>query len=128
MKVTSTRLFWIAGAVIVLSLFASAQQSVLPETTQSEKLQIQALLASSAMGALQDKPSPGCPGGTSCSGKCVDTRDDPNNCGGCGNKCTGETYCDKGSCKKSSCTPPEQTCQCGLSYYCAKTCDLCATK
>jgi len=45
-------------------------------------------------------PSPVCPAPLFvCSNKCVDTRYDPLNCGGCGIKCTsGSQVCDGGSC------------------------------
>src|SRR5690349_7296210 len=33
-----------------------------------------------------------------CNGACVDTRSDPNNCGGCGTKCTGTDVCSLSQC------------------------------
>jgi hypothetical protein len=37
-------------------------------------------------------------GYTSCSGTCVNTQNDKNNCGACGNKCGSGEFCVKGSC------------------------------
>jgi hypothetical protein len=39
-----------------------------------------------------------------CSGQCIPTSNDPNNCGGCGIACTGTTACSGGVCA-SSCLP-----------------------
>jgi hypothetical protein len=36
---------------------------------------------------------------TQCSGACVDTRSDKNNCGRCGNACSGAQSCDRGACE-----------------------------
>jgi len=63
-------------------------------------------------------------GMTSCAGKCVNPLNDKNNCGGCGKKCTGADMCIDGSCEHH-CPPPNQVCQCGHSWHCAKTCSPC---
>lgn len=43
-----------------------------------------------------------CPGTkTECDGKCVSTRLDPDNCGSCGNTCTGQEVCNAGECTDS---------------------------
>ena len=39
-----------------------------------------------------------CPGATLCSGSCVQTDFDPNNCGSCGNKCATGELCSAGKC------------------------------
>jgi len=51
-------------------------------------------------GGEVDTGPPGmCPGTlTDCSGTCVDTRYDPNNCGGCGIACTDGELCNEGTC------------------------------
>lgn len=38
------------------------------------------------------------PGTTSCGDRCVDTSADPDHCGGCGESCGADEYCDGGSC------------------------------
>lgn len=44
-------------------------------------------------------------GRTCCNGQCVNTGNDPQNCNGCGVKCSGATpYCDNG-CKAATCMP-----------------------
>ena len=49
-----------------------------------------------------------CGGGSArCGNNCVDLRSDPNNCGGCGNKCAGGQVCNKSTCAL--------TCQSGLT-------------
>jgi len=41
---------------------------------------------------------------TFCSGRCIPTNGDPNNCGGCGVQCTGQQVCSGGACT-SGCLP-----------------------
>lgn len=58
---------------------------------------------------LQTPASVPCPSGyTSCSGRCVYTSTDSNNCGGCGTSCNGDgsTACANGSCTAVSKTAP----------------------
>jgi predicted outer membrane repeat protein len=46
-----------------------------------------------------------CPDGkTRCSGVCVDTQSDPQNCGSCGNDCEGDEVCRNGECVRQQCT------------------------
>jgi len=54
------------------------------------------------------------PGLTNCGGKCVDTKNDPNNCGVCGTKCK------SGLCVNGLCCPPGAV-KCGNSC-CSFTC------
>jgi hypothetical protein len=67
---------------------------------------------------------------TCCSGRCVNTNDDPSNCGGCGNKCTGsKPFCELGNCITTPCAGQacmtSQSC-CGV-HCCDKGQLCCAT-
>lgn len=55
-----------------------------------------------------DCPEPCMPSGTTCcDGRCVNLGNDPNNCGGCGTSCGGDTpYC-AGTCQAAPCDPCE---------------------
>lgn len=57
--------------------------------------------------AKYTKPSqPFCPStGSVCNGICIDTSADNNNCGACGNKCTGTQVCGGGVCKECTDCP-----------------------
>ena len=55
---------------------------------------------------------------TCCSGRCVNTNNDPLNCGNCGTRCGGGTYCGGGQCVAPPCTT---TCQ-GGQGCCASQC------
>jgi hypothetical protein len=53
----------------------------------------------------------GCQGSKiDCSGFCVDTSSDVNNCGGCGNKCPSSEFCDSGVCTVPCLPPPYAVC------------------
>jgi hypothetical protein len=54
-----------------------------------------------------------CPGAVLCSGKCVDLKTDPANCGGCGKACASGLLCSLGACSVS-CT--------GGTLLCGKLC------
>ncbi|MGH7329012.1 MAG: tail fiber domain-containing protein, partial [Polyangiaceae bacterium] len=56
--------------------------------------------------------SPACAQERACCGNaCVNTYNDPQNCGGCGVVCSGSTsYCDSGSCTEPPCTRPGGSC------------------
>jgi hypothetical protein len=63
-----------------------------------------------------------CPAGlTSCSGVCVNTKTDPNNCGHCGNTCEVRPVCVNGKCLV--CPAGTQPC-CG-GDFCRRTCPIC---
>ena len=48
-----------------------------------------------------------CLGGTvDCDGICVDTDNDPNDCGACGFACNVNEVCDLGACVSGACTSP----------------------
>jgi hypothetical protein len=61
-------------------------------------------------------------GQTSCSGRCVDLRNDSRNCGGCGLACAAGLLCAGGICS-CACTPPFTCCTdtCLLTRFCANT-------
>jgi CXCXC repeat len=65
-----------------------------------------------------------CPSGlTNCADKCVDINTDKNNCGNCGNTCSGAQTCQGGQCGcPESCNPPRvlnpETCQCECAVSC----------
>jgi len=44
-----------------------------------------------------------CKSGMLCTGSCVDTQSDPNNCGGCGTKCAADGACVSGACLNPTC-------------------------
>jgi hypothetical protein len=49
-----------------------------------------------------------------CGGKCVDTDNDNNNCGGCGNTCGSCKTCQNGACRGPDTSPPAcETCSAG---------------
>lgn len=56
---------------------------------------------------------------TCCSGSCVDTDTDENNCGSCGNPCGGGQICESGSCRDQTCSE-QGPCWC----WDANNCDL----
>lgn len=56
-----------------------------------------------------------------CEGKCVNTANDPLNCGGCGVACTGSTPFCEGSCKPEPCTKEGGTCGVGATC-CGNAC------
>jgi hypothetical protein len=65
--------------------------------------------------------SPACSAGfTCCSGNCVNTSNDPKNCGVCGAKCTGATPFCQGSCKQAPCY--QDAASCGASSCCGTQC------
>jgi len=68
-------------------------------------------------------PNPTCPPGfTFCSGSCVDTASDPNNCGACGDVCRFEAP----NCVGGRCTGcPLGTQSCCAGEFCRKTCPIC---
>ena len=56
-----------------------------------------------------------------CGGQCVNTGNDPHNCGGCGVPCTGTTpYCGGGSCKQAPCE--QDAAACGAETCCGAGC------
>jgi len=59
-------------------------------------------------------PGPSCaPGVSCCNDRCVDLRNDPTNCGGCGVACVAGQLCINGQCAGVTCNPgcgPSQTC------------------
>jgi hypothetical protein len=61
----------------------------------------------------------GCGSHTACGDACVDTSDDPQNCGGCGIECSGTQPCQNGTC---GCAASQFTCDTGqcipLNYVC----------
>jgi hypothetical protein len=65
---------------------------------------------------------PGCVQGRSCcEGACVNTDNDPDNCGGCATRCNGNTpYCD-GTCKAAPCIGGGTTCT-GATTCCGSMC------
>ena len=65
--------------------------------------------------------TPACPFGlTCCSGKCVNTTNDINHCGACGNRCTGtRPFCNGQQCS----TPPCEGVGCiGMKFCCGTAC------
>jgi hypothetical protein len=60
-------------------------------------------------------------GYTSCSGTCVNTQNDKNNCGACGNKCGSGEFCVKGSCATVSVGGYTDLCASGYTS-CSGTC------
>jgi hypothetical protein len=58
-----------------------------------------------------------------CGGQCVDTSNDPHNCGGCGIMCTGDTpFCD-GTCKPVPCSAEAGTCAAGTTCCGGECCN-----
>ena len=58
-------------------------------------------------------PDPTCTGGQQlCNGACIDTLSDDLNCGTCGQRCSGGTFCDQGVCesKQLACVAPFVDC------------------
>ncbi len=52
-----------------------------------------------ALGCVEPAPQPGCSSGqTDCSGACVDTNSDAQNCGACGTACSADQTCSNGAC------------------------------
>jgi hypothetical protein len=49
-------------------------------------------------------------GETKCGGGCVDTSNDPNNCGSCGNACGTNQFCHNGTCVSGICPEGQTTC------------------
>jgi hypothetical protein len=64
----------------------------------------------------------GCgPGRIMCGGACINPDNDPNNCGACGTKCTGNTpFCD-GTCKAAPCFPDAGACA-SPGFCCGSNC------
>jgi hypothetical protein len=63
-----------------------------------------------------------CPTGQQvCSGVCVDTRTDANNCGGCNNQCGASSQCVNSTCT-TPCTPVQETCD-GIDNDCDTSVD-----
>src|SRR5512140_3125215 len=61
-------------------------------------------------------------GRTCCGGQCVNTGNDPLNCGACGARCTGSTpYCD-GACKPAPCDVDGGSCGAGTTCCGAQCC------
>jgi hypothetical protein len=70
-------------------------------------------------GAADGSLSGACPPyQTACNGKCIPTIADPNNCGGCGKSCTGDTACSGGVCG-TTCLPGLTLCK--NDHTCADT-------
>jgi hypothetical protein len=66
-----------------------------------------------------------------CSGSCVDTSSDANNCGGCGMACTGSETCSGGVCSSTmtSTAPPQGSCShslCSSGTSLTTSCSACA--
>jgi len=82
-------------------------------------------------------PSEGCPAGqTACSGTCVSTATDIDNCGACGRRCSpahGEAACNNGTCGIAYCDNGYQNCDalasngCETSLSSAANCGGCST-
>src|SRR5215211_7705097 len=57
-----------------------------------------------------------------CNGQCVNTVTDPNNCGACGNTCSGAKVCQGGHCDCPNCdyplVPNPETCECECAISC----------
>jgi hypothetical protein len=71
--------------------------------------------ASVGVNYVDDDGGTQCPAGTSlCSGMCVKSQTDPNNCGGCGVACAAGAACQNGVCAPMMCPPP--------SLFCAGVC------
>jgi hypothetical protein len=61
-------------------------------------------------------------GETCCDDQCVDTLNDPHNCGGCGNHCTdAKPTCSGGSCEVPPCDNTGGTCNKG-QFCCGSSC------
>lgn len=58
-----------------------------------------------------------CMTGTLCSGSCVDTTSDLDNCGGCGTKCDASGACVDGKCVNPTCNPDTMTRNGHVTHY-----------
>jgi hypothetical protein len=87
------------------------------------------VLAALLLWKCSEGTTPGCmPPRTVCSGICVNTQNDPANCGGCGVRCDTGQYCEAGVCtQNTTCTPPLVICagECVDTRYNPRHCGGC---
>ncbi|KAM7215189.1 hypothetical protein V8F06_009412 [Rhypophila decipiens] len=82
------------------SVISSSSSSPIPSSSSS--------VSSSASSTSSAPPTPSCTGGSVlCGATCIDVKNDPANCGGCGVVCD-SGFCVNGACSLNSCTG--QTC------------------